>query len=496
MALARTLPRRRVMPLTPYLGLLKVLGLLLMALSLSLLSPIAISIWYGDGELLHFLTAFAITFGVGFALWLPGYEIQVDLRTRDGFLVVTLFWVVLGALSALPFVFGPHLSFTDSMFEAVSAFTTTGATVIVGIDRLPASILYYRQQLQWLGGMGIIVLAVAVLPMLGIGGMQLYRAETPGPMKEEKLTPRITDTARYLWLIYLGITIACALGYWAAGMNLFDAVGHSFATVSTGGFSTHDASMAYFENPAVEVVATIFMLAGGINFTVHFVALRGRDPRAYLRDIEVRTFLLVVAAICLVVTITLWDTGAYRSLLGAFRDATFQVASVITSTGFTTADFSSWPLFIPILLMLISFVGGCGGSTAGGIKVIRFVLLVQQTRREVLAHIYPRAVLPVKLAGRAVDPKVLRAVWGFFAVYVVTFALLMLGMMATGLDQITAFSAMATCMNNLGPGLGDVASNFTRVSDVAKWIATAAMLLGRLEIFTILVLLSPAYWRR
>ncbi|MDD3449465.1 MAG: TrkH family potassium uptake protein [Gammaproteobacteria bacterium] len=479
-----------------YRLILRVLGQLLMALSLALVIPMAISIGYDDGELVHFLTAFGLTFGAGAILWLAGHGVTAELRTRDGFLVVSLFWLVLGALSGLPFILGPHLSFTDSLFEAVSAFTTTGATVIVGLDQLPASILWYRQQLQWLGGMGIIVLGVAVLPMLGIGGMQLYRAETPGPMKDEKLAPRIADTARFLWLLYLGLTLACAAGYRLAGMSLFDAIGHSFATVSTGGFSTHDASMAYFHSPLAETVAIVFMLLGGMNFAVHYQVVRGRDPRAWLRDVEVRTFVSVTAAVTAATALTLWLRGAYPDPLTSLRDAAFQVASVITSTGFTTTDFSLWPLFLPLLLMLISFVGGCGGSTAGGMKVMRFVLLFQQSRREVRRLIYPRAIVPVKIGGRVVDQRIIRSVWGFFAVYVSLFVLLMLGLMATGLDQVTAFGAIATCMNNLGPGLGEVAGNFTTVNPVAKWLCTLAMLLGRLEIFTLLVLLSPAYWRR
>jgi trk system potassium uptake protein TrkH len=344
--------------------------------------------------------------------------------------------------------------------------------------------------------MGIIVLGVAVLPMLGIGGMQLYRAETPGPMKDEKLAPRIAETARFLWLLYLGLTLACAVGYQLAGMSLFDALGHSFATVSTGGFSTHDASMAYFHSPLAEGVAIVFMLLGGINFAVHYQVVRGRDPRAWLRDVEVRTFVSVTAAVTAVIALTLWLRGAYPDPVTALRDAAFQVASIITSTGFTTTDFSLWPLFLPLLLILISFMGGCGGSTAGGMKVMRFVLLFQQSRREVRRLVYPRAIVPVKIGGRVVDQRIMRSVWGFFAVYVALFVLLMLGLMATGLDQVTAFGAVATCMNNLGPGLGEVTGNFTALNATAKWLCTLAMLLGRLEIFTLLVLFSPAYWRR
>jgi trk system potassium uptake protein TrkH len=483
-------------PLHRQLVVLRVLGLLLMALSLSFLPPLLVSVSYSDGEQAHFLYAFGITLLTGLVAWLPARNLQVELRTRDGFLVVSLFWLVLGTLSGLPFILGPHLSITDAVFESISAFTTTGATVMTGLDALPPSVQWHRQQLQWFGGMGIIVLAVAVLPVLGIGGMQLYRAETPGPMKEEKLAPRIADSARFLWLIYIGLTLACATGYWLAGMSLFDALTHSFTTISTGGFSTHDASMAYFDSALIECIAIVFMLLGGINFAVHYQVFRGRDPRQYLKDVEVRTFLLVVMAVTIAITLTLWLTGEYASLATALRYSAFQVASVITSTGYTTTDFSLWPLFIPVLLIFISFMGGCGGSTAGGMKVMRYVLLIQQSSRELRRLVHPRAMMPVKLGGRVVDPRILHAVWGFFSVYIATFGLLMLGVMATGIDQVTAFGAVATSMNNLGPGLGEVAGNFTSLNDTAKWLCTAAMLMGRLEIFTILVLLSPEYWRR
>ena len=473
----------------------RVLGVMLMALSLSMLPPFGVSLWYQDGETRHFLWSLGVMFGAGLLIWFPVRGRRHELRTRDGFIIVTLFWVALGSLSALPFMFGPHLSFTDSLFESISAFTTTGATVIVGLDQLPRSILYYRQQLQWLGGMGIVVLAVAVLPMLGIGGMQLYRAETPGPIKDDKLTPRIQQTAQTLWYLYIGLTVACALGYWLGGMSLFDAIGHSFATVSTGGFSTHDASMAYFHSLPIEVVANVFMLAGGINFAIHYLAWRSRNPWHYLRDLEVRTFLLVVAAVTLVCTAVLLLTGHHPSAAVALRESAFQVISIITSTGFTTADFGSWPLLLPALLIFSSFIGGCGGSTAGGMKVMRFILLYQQLVREVKQLLHARAVVPVKVQGRVVPTRVAQAVWGFFAIYIAMFCLMLLAVMATGLDQVTAFAAVATCMNNMGPGLGELSSNFTAASPVAKWIFTAAMLLGRLEVYTVLVILTPEFWR-
>lgn len=474
----------------------RVMGGLLCFFSLTFLIPLVVSLIYSDGEWTHFLSSLVITMGAGLLLWLPARYERKALRARDSFVIVAFFWAGLGLVGALPFIFGSHLSVVDAVFEAVSGLTTTGATMIVGLDNLPPSILWYRQQLQWVGGAGVIVLAVAILPLLGVGGMQLFKAETPGPMKDEKLTPRITHTARYLWYIYLGLTLACGLSYWIAGMTLFDAITHSFATVSTGGFSTHDASLSHFNSPVIEIIAEVFMLLGGINFAVHFVAFTKFRVRQYFGDSEVRVFLIIVAIATGLVTSTLWLTGKYTDGLQALRYASFQVITVITSTGFATDNFSAWPLFLPVFMMFIGFIGGCAGSTAGGIKVVRVMLLAKQGAREIMGVIHQYGVIPVKLGGRVMNERILAAVYGFFSVYVGTFVILMLIMLATGLDQVTAFSAVATCMNNLGPGLGQVASNFVDINPVAKITAVFAMLLGRLEVFTMLVLLSPAFWRK
>lgn len=471
-------------------------GVLLMLMSASMLPPIGVSAWYSDGEVRHFVWTLFISLTVGFVLWWPVRgQHHGDLRKRDGFLVVALFWVVLSLIGALPFMFGPHLTLVDAVFEAVSGFTTTGSTVITGLDELPRSILYYRQQLQWLGGLGVVVLAVAILPMLGVGGMQLYRVEVPGPMRDEKLTPRIQDTARALWTIYLGLTAACALAFWLAGMDLFDAIGHSFSTISTGGFSPHDLSMGYFENPAIEVVADVFMLLGAMNFSMHFLVWRSGKIRTYVRDEEARTFLLIVACVTMVMALVLTVTAEYETFIGALRYAAFHVISVITSTGFTTVDFSVWPLALPVLLMFVSFVGGCAGSSAGGLKVFRVLLLVKQGGREIGQLVHPSAILPVKVNNATVSERTAQSVWGFFAVYLASFALLMLLMMFAGLDQVSAFGAVATCMNNLGPGLGEVSGTFGGMDDMVKWLGAFAMLLGRLEVFAFLVLLTPGYWR-
>ncbi|EGV51888.1 MULTISPECIES: TrkH family potassium uptake protein [sulfur-oxidizing symbionts] len=474
----------------------RVSGALAIIFGLSLCGPLGVAIWYQEAELTNFLIPMLGTLALGGLLWLVGGRSRIRLSNRDGYIIVSAFWVLLSLLGTWPLILSVHLGLVDALFESTSAVTTTGATVITGLDDLPKSILFYRQQLQWLGGMGLIVLGVAVLPMLGIGGMQLYRAEAPGPMKEEKLTPRLADTARALWTIYLGLTISCAIAYWLAGMTPFDAIAHSFSTVSTGGFSTHDASLGFYASPAIEAVAIFFMVLAAINFGVHYFAWHNRNLRQYLTDIESRSFLLFVLLMVLLVGLTLRLEGNYEQLPSSLRDATFEVVSVVTSTGFGTVDFAHWPDFLPVLLIFISFVGGCGGSTAGGIKVMRVLLLVKQGQHEIRRLIHPNAILPVRIGQRVVEPRLMQSVWGFFAFYVATFGGLMLVMIHAGLDQVSAYSAVATSMNNLGPGLGEVAYNFQSVSPMGKLVAVIAMLLGRLEIFTILVLLSPGFWRK
>ena len=468
-----------------------------MLFSTSMLPPVAVSLWDNDGTAPAFVSGFAITLLAGAAIWLPVRTEQRELRLRDGFIIVAAFWVVLGSFGAAPFLFStePSMTITDAVFEAISGLTTTGATVLSNLDDLPRSILYYRQQLQWLGGMGIIVLAVAVLPMLGVGGMQIYRAETPGPVKDTKLTPRITETARALWYIYLGLTVCCAGAYWIGGMSIFDAVCHSFSTIAIGGFSTHDASFGFFDNAFIELVAVVFMFLAAINFSLHFVAWRSNSIRCYLQDPEFRAYAFIIGVLLFLVLGYLAWLDQYASLQETFRTGLFQVVSIATTTGFTTTNFSAWPGMLPVLLIFASFIGGCAGSTGGGMKVIRCLLLYKQGAREVHRLVHPNAELPVKLGKLPVPQRVIDSVWGFFAVYVVLFVVMMLGLLMTGLDQVTAFSAMTASLNNLGPGLGDVASSFSTISDTAKWICAAAMLLGRLEIFTLLVLVSRTFWR-
>jgi trk system potassium uptake protein TrkH len=475
----------------------RILGLLLMMFSLTMLPPIIIALIFEEHSWLPFVEGFGLTLAAGLICWLPVHRSRKDLRLRDGFLVVASFWTVLGTFGAAPLYFADSItmSFTDAVFESMSGLTTTGATVLTGLDELPKSILYYRQQLQWLGGMGIIVLAVAVLPMLGVGGMQLYRAETPGPVKDTKLTPRITETAKALWYVYLTFTIACAASYMVAGMGWFDSLCHAFSTVAIGGFSTHDMSIGYFESTAVDLVAIVFMFAAGINFSLHFFAWRYVSIKHYSQDTEFRTYTIILIVLSILVIGGLFRHQSYASLDDTIINGMFQAVSIATTTGFTTANYASWPAALPVLLLFASFIGGCAGSTAGGIKVIRCLLIYKQGVREIVRLVHPSAEIPVKLGNKAVQFRVVDAVWGFFSVYIVVFVVLMLAMMANGLDQVTAFSAIAATLNNLGPGLGDVASGFMTLSDPAKWVAIAGMLLGRLEIFTLLVLITPTFWR-
>ena len=476
----------------------RVLGLLLMVFSLSMLPPLAISFFTDDGATHAFSAAFMLILGFGIISWLPVRNVKREMRTRDGFIIVVMFWTVLTLSGSLPFILAaePHLSVTDAVFESVSGLTTTGATVITNLDTLPISILYYRQQLQWFGGMGIIVLAVAVLPMLGIGGMQLYRAETPGPMKDSKLTPRITETAKALWYIYLGLTVACALAYWLAGMSAFDAIAHSFSTVAIGGFSTHDASMGHFDSTLIYMIASFFMFLSAVNFALHFVAFRHKSAANYWKDSEFQFYVFLMATVILLTVAGLYMYGTYDDPWDALTHGIFQAVSIGTTAGFTTAEFYNWPGFLAILLLFASFIGGCAGSTGGGIKVIRMLLLIKQGVREITRLVHPSAQIPIRVGSKTISNRVVEAVWGFFALYVASFTVMYLALAATGLDLLTSFSAVAAAINNLGPGLGDVGAHYADMHDGGKWILCFAMLLGRLEIFTLLVLLTPTFWRK
>lgn len=476
----------------------RILGLLLMVFSLTMLPPILVGGMMGDPDLTPFYWGFGLILACGTLLWLPVRRAKATLRTRDGFLVVTLFWTVLSAASALPFMFSDALdaSLTDAMYEAISGFTTTGSSVFSNLDTFPRSLMFFRMEIQWLGGMGMIVLAVAILPMLGVGGMQLYKAETPGPVKDSKLTPRIAETARLLWYVYLTLTLVCALAYRFAGMDWFDAITHSFTTVSTAGFSTHDASIAYFDNQIIGWIAIVFMFFGGVNAALHFAAWRNINLRFYWADSEFRTYLLIILGVSWLAALYLLGQQTYDSLGAALYHSTFQFVSSITTTGYSTAAYADWPTFLPVLLFFVSFIGGSAGSTSGGIKVIRILLLLKQGWRELNRLVHPNGRFVIKINGSPLPENVVESVWGFFSAYVAVFIFLMLGLMATGVEQVTAFSAVASALNNQGLGLGDVASNYAGLTDVGKWLLALAMLMGRLELFTVLVLLTPAFWRK
>lgn len=475
-------------------ALAKIFGVLITIFGLAMLPPAVVSLIYEDGHAEFFFWTAAAGVVAGIAGFLVGRPAERALRTRDGFLVVALAWFSISLLGALPFVVIGEFDPATAIFESASGFTTTGSTAIVGLDHLPRSLLFFRQETQWLGGIGVVVAAIALLPMLGMGGMQLLKAESTGPAKSDKLRPRIKQTAQALWRLYLGLTLGCTLAYWFAGMPLFDAISHSFSTVSTGGYSIYDASLAQYDSSAIESVAILFMLLGAISFAIHFRAWTSVSFEPYLENAEVRSFLFTVVVLIAFVTGVLALEGG-EAPAHALRLAVFQVVSVITSTGYGIDDFSTWPALLPVLLIFVSFIGGCAGSTAGGMKVIRYLIMTRQAVIEVTRLIHPKLVRPLKLDGSTVNDDIVRAVWSFFTVYVFVFVVLMLTLMWLGLDQVSAFSAVATCINNLGPGLGEVTANFANVGSAVKLVCAFACVLGRLEILTIFVLFTPGYWR-
>ena len=475
---------------------IRIVGLLLMLFSLGTLPSMLLGWVQNDGTASVFGQAFAATAISGVVLYLLTQRVNSELQIRDGFLVTAAFWIVLGLYGSLPFLLSDAMSVSvfDAVFESVSGLTTTGATVLAGLDALPPSILLYRQLLQWLGGIGIIVLAVAVLPMLGIGGVQLYRAESTGPAKDSRLTPRITSTAKALFSIYLGLTVACAAAYYAAGMTMFDAVCHAFSTIAIGGFSTHDASMGYFDSDIILLIACLFMLISAVNFGLHFIAVTKRNPQIYHFDSETKFFSWMVLIAACVTCATL----VFMNILPVEKAIThgmFQTISIATTTGFASDNFSLWPSFLPTFLIMLSVMGACAGSTGGGMKAMRILLIFRQGRRELKQLLHPNAVIPLKLDHRRVRPEVVSAVWSFFAVYMFSAFILVLCMLATGLDFLSATSAVTAAINNLGPGLGSVSANYASVTDPGKVILCVAMLLGRLEIFTLLILFTPTFWR-
>ncbi len=477
----------------------RIMGLLLMSFSTTMLPPIVVDLLNEGSTWKAFTEGLWITLLIGLLIWLPVRRHRGELKTRDGFLIVVLFWLVLSGFGAIPFIETDvgWYTLTEAMFESVSGLTTTGSTAIAaGLDDMPRAILYYRSQLHWLGGMGIIVLAVAIMPMLGIGGMQLYKAETPGPMKDAKLTPRIMHSARALWAVYLLLTVSCFSAYWLLGMQPFDALCHAMSTVATGGFSTHDASLGYFDSLSIEIAAMFFMIAGASNFALHFTAWRDRSPRLYWRNAEFRAFITVYAVLALLICGVLYTGGTYTSLEEAVRRGLFQLVAYGSTAGFATANPSAWPHFVPLVLILVTYFGCCAGGTGGGVKVIRLLLFVKQSGREIMRLIHPNAEVPIKLEDKIVPDTVIYSIGGFFSIYIGFSILLTCLMMITGLDAETAFSAVAAAINNAGPGLNSVVANVAGVTPFGKWVLIFAMLIGRLEVFTLLVIFTRAFWRR
>ncbi len=481
------------------LTVLHALSLMLVVFSIAYVMPILTSLIYGDGTLIDFALAMLWTFASGLLMWILTRRYQGELSIRHGFLLVVVMWTAMPAFATLPLLLAlPGLSFTDAYFETMSGLTTTGATVLTGLDTMPQAINLWRHELNWLGGMGIIVLAVAILPLLGIGGRQLYKAETPGPMKDATLTPRITETARNLWLVYLGITIACIVSLKIAGMTWFDAVCHAFAAMGLGGFSTHDASVGFFNSPAIEIVLIVFMLLAAMNFATHFLVWREKSLRLYLHDSEGIATILVVLASCLGIGFYLWWQGTYPSFWTALRHASFNLVSLATDCGFASEDFNKWPIFAPLWMLFLSCITASSGSTGGGIKMIRTMILFKQAGREFRKLLHPAAINPMKIGGHVIPNNIVFSVLGFIFLYFMSVVTLTFALLISGLDFISAFSAIIACINNAGPGLGVVgpASNFGVLTDFQTWVCTLAMLLGRLEIFTLLIIFTPRFWQR
>ncbi len=481
-----------------YGTILNILGTLLMIFSLSAVPPIVVNELYHESVWFPFAASLSITLFTGITLKSLCYKYRRnDLRPRDGFLIVVLFWVVLSVFSALPFLIAanPDVSFTDAFFEAISGITTTGASVLHDIDFMPHSILFYRQELEFLGGMGIIVLALAVLPILGIGGMQLYRAEVPGPMKEEKLTPRLAESAKMLWYIYVGLVLICAFSYWAAGMSTFDAICESFGTISTGGFSPHEASFAFYHSSSINLIGIVFMILGSVSFASHFLVLKQKSLAPYRKDVELKTFLMLLFLVTVVLCVSLYYFVHEATTLHAIISDAFDVVSVMSTTGFVSSKFSTWPRFLPTMMMIIAIVGGCAASTSGGIKVVRFLLMYKQSVREIKRLIHPNAIIPIRMGKRVLPDHIVETIWSFVSVYILLFITLILILMATGINLDTAFGALAASLSNTGASIAGVANGYEGLSDIAKWTLMFAMLAGRLEIFSLLVLFSPAFWR-
>ncbi len=475
-----------------------VLGLILMVFGLTYFLPIIAALIYNDGMVEYFLRGMSLNIGIGGILAGLSMRFRGELKNRDGYLLVAFFWILMASAATLPLMWGiPGLSFTDAFFETMSGFTTTGATILVGLDQLAPSLNLWRHELNWIGGLGIIVLAVAVLPLLGVGGMQLYKAEIAGPVKDSKITPRITETARLLWLVYVGLTLVCILCLRLAGMNWFDAICHAFATMGLGGFSTHDASVGYFDSVAVELVLTVFMLISAMNFATHYTALHQRSVRAYSADPEAIPMLGLIAGSILLSSGYLYYSDVYADFYVGLRHVTFNLVSIATDCGFASVDYDKWPPFVPWLMLYLSCVTACTGSTGGGIKLFRALLLWKQAGRELFLILHPNAVRPIRIGETPVANKVVFAVLAFIFLYFISVMVMTFALIFAGLDPVSAFSAIIASINNAGPGLNQVgpATNYGSLSDFQTWICSITMLLGRLEVFTLIVLCTPSFWK-
>jgi trk system potassium uptake protein TrkH len=474
----------------------RIMGALIFFLGLTMIFPLFFSLYYRDGDLWALILSAAITTGTGAFLFLIFRGNNQEISHREGFAIVALGWASAAFFGSLPYMLaGVFPSFVEAYFEATSGFTTTGATVLAAIEEAPRGILFWRSLTHWLGGMGIIVLSIAILPFLGVGGMQLFKAEVPGPVAD-KLKPRIAETAKVLWKVYILISGAEALLLMAGGMSLFEALCHAFGTMATGGFSTRNVSIGSYDKAYFDGVIVVFMILAGTNFSLHYQALTG-DFRAFYRNSEVRFYWATLAGAMFLVTLIL-RVQIYDTLATAFRYASFQVTSIMTTTGYTTADFERWPSFVQYTLVVLMFIGGSAGSTGGGMKCVRILLLLKQGRRELSRLIHPRGVIPVRLGGQVVSEGVIQSVWGFFFLFILVFILASVIMSLLGLDIITAFVSVAATINNIGPGLGAVGpmDNYTSVPVIGKWILIFCMLVGRLELYTVIILLVPEFWKR
>ena len=473
-------------------SIVNLFSILILFFSISYIFPIIVSLIYKDGAINLFLSTLSIVSLIGIVgVFLTRGE-DNNLSQKDGFVIIVLFWIVLSFAGSVPFYLS-GMTFIDSIFESTSGITTTGATVISNIDALPESLLFYRQLLQWMGGMGLIVLAIAVMPLLGIGGGQIYKTEVPGAMGEQRLTPRIKETAQALWLIYLGLTIACAVLYYFNGMSVFDSISHSMSTVAIGGFSTHNESIGFFDSISIELICMVFMLLSSFSFALHYFAIYKSKPLKYFYDPELRFF----ASILLLIFIIALIISFFSDMSGAnIRQIAFHSVSMITTTGFSISNTSSWPFSISFLLLVGAFVGACSGSVGGGVKSWRVLIMINHAYKNIMTIIHPNSVISLKIGTKNVDDQVATSVWGFFSIYIISFVILLLGILISGLDFESAFSAVGACLNNLGPGLGAVSENYSQITSFSKGILAFAMLLGRLEIFTLLVLLTPMFWEK